>query len=114
MRARSAIVTMMLAMIASFVLPGSVALATTGPVFAQGEETGGGTDGEGTDEGEEESQSDPEAETDPGEGEAAEPETGPLWTYQMARIALAGLVPLIAFMAYLYWRFVIRAARGEG
>lgn len=56
-------------------------------------------------------QDDPEAQTDPGEGGETESETGPPWTYQMARVGLLMGLLMLAFIALLYWRLVIRRAR---
>ncbi len=49
-----------------------------------------------------------EANTDP----AAE-ETGPLWTYQMARISLAMLLVLFMGAGLWYYRLVVKRQRGE-
>lgn len=59
-------------------------------------------------------QSDPEAETESGdEGSApAEPETGPPWTYQMARIGLVLLLFLGLSIGLAYYRFVASRQRG--
>ncbi|HEV3473423.1 MAG TPA: hypothetical protein VG408_09535 [Actinomycetota bacterium] len=57
-------------------------------------------------------QDDPGAETDPGSGEPAEQETGPPWTYQMARIGLVLLVFLGLAIGMAYYRFVASRQRG--
>lgn len=90
-----------------------------GPVLAQqGDDLTGqedeaeGQEGQG---GEGEGQGDPGAETGAG-GETeggASTEAGPPWTYQMARISLALLVPLAAGIALTYYRLVARRQRGE-
>lgn len=56
----------------------------------------------------------PEAETGSGADETqdAATETGPPWTYQMARIALASLVLLGLAIAGAYYRFVVMRQRG--
>ncbi|MQA99350.1 MAG: hypothetical protein GEU78_03510 [Actinobacteria bacterium] len=100
-------------------------LAVTGPawagehVFAQevgeGEEDAQPQEEEQTGESEDEGgagQEDPEAQTDPGEGEEAESETGPPWTYQMARAGVLMALLMLAAIGLLYWRLVIRRARG--
>lgn len=45
-------------------------------------------------------------------GEAAS-ETGPQWTYQMARIALVGVVGLGLAIGAAYYRFIVVRRRGE-
>ncbi len=57
-------------------------------------------------------QDDPGAETDPGSGEPAEQETGPPWTYQLARIGLVLLVFLALAIGMAYYRFVASRQRG--
>jgi hypothetical protein len=80
------------------------------------ETTEGGTTTEG-DEGEDQEsggQDEPEAETGSGadQTEEAATETGPPWTYQMARIALASLLLLGLAIAGAYYRFVVMRQRG--
>ncbi|MDQ3953568.1 MAG: hypothetical protein M3279_11510 [Actinomycetota bacterium] len=75
-----------------------------------------GTTSEG-DEGEDQESGgadEPEAETGSGadETEEAATETGPPWTYQMARISLASLVLLGLAIAGAYYRFVVMRQRG--
>ena len=59
-------------------------------------------------------QDEPEAETGSGadETEEAVEETGPPWTYQMARMALAALFLLGLAIAGAYYRFVVLRQRG--
>lgn len=59
-------------------------------------------------------QDDPAAETGAGEGgsEEAATETGPPWTYQMARIALVLLLFLGLSVGLMYWRLVASRQRG--
>lgn len=121
MRARLAIILASLLAVASaslfLVAPAS---ATTDLLLAQevGEDQGdanvdegdtGGTEGtEGT------GQSDEEAESgvDEGESGGAVEETGPPWTYQMARMAL-GIVFLVFLMVgFTYYQFVWRRQKG--
>ena len=116
MRARAAVVLTLLALIfGSMAVTAATAHARPHVVVAQGEDDSSEGDGATTEEGDDtqEGQSDPEAETDPGEGDAAVTETGPIWTYQMAKLCLLGLLPLLLFMAFIYWRLVVRRARGE-
>lgn len=89
-------------------------------VFAQdvgeGEEDAQPQEEQQTGESEEEGgagQEDPETQTDPGEGEEAESETGPPWTYQMARVGLLMAFLVLAGLGLLYWRLVLRRARGS-
>ncbi|HEX2196475.1 MAG TPA: hypothetical protein VHJ76_06070 [Actinomycetota bacterium] len=82
----------------------------------EGSEQSEGTTSEG-DEGEDQESGgadEPEAETGSGadETEEAATETGPPWTYQMARIALASLVLLALAIAGAYYRFVVMRQRG--
>lgn len=69
-------------------------------------ETEEGTGGAGQD--------DPEAETGGGEGssEPAAQESGPPWTYQMARIALVLLLFLGLSVGLMYWRLIVSRQRG--
>jgi cobalamin biosynthesis Mg chelatase CobN len=84
----------------------SVATAQTGET---GEQEGEGGQGQG------EGQDDPDAETGASEeeSEGGATETGPPWTYQMARITLIGSAFLLLACGYLYWRLVVRRRRGE-
>ncbi len=79
--------------------------------------TEGGTTTEGGGEGDDQEsggQDEPEAETGSGadQTEEAATETGPPWTYQMARIALASLLLLALAIAGAYYRFVVMRQRG--
>ena len=112
MRGRRAIVLLLAVVSVSAVaLPGVRAssdgyLLTGANVLTQ-EETGAGQDDEGAGQ-ETGGQGDPEAETGAGAGEIedAVEETGPVWTYQMARIVVVLLVFLLAAIGLLYWRLV--------
>ncbi len=72
-------------------------------------EGGEGQDDEGA------GSSDEEAETgvEEGQEEGTAEETGPPWTYQMARISLALLALLALGMALLYFRLVVSRRKGE-
>jgi len=88
----------------------------------------GGTEDEGdsgTTSGEEETQTEegtgggagqdePDAESGAGEGasEEAVTETGPPWTFQMARIALVLLLFLGLSVGLMYWRLIVSRQRG--
>ena len=116
MRGRRAIVLVLLVgLAAAIVMP--VARASSGGylligsnVIAAQEETGAGQEsgGDGQESGGGgEGQDDPEAETGAGAGETEEvAETGPVWTYQMARIVVVLLLLLLAAIGFLYWRLV--------
>jgi 4-amino-4-deoxy-L-arabinose transferase-like glycosyltransferase len=43
----------------------------------------------------------------------AEPETGPPWTYQMARLSVALLVLLALGIGLMYYRLIAKRQRGE-
>lgn len=75
---------------------------------------GGTTEGDEGAEQESGGADEPEAETGSGADETqdAATETGPPWTYQMARIALASLVLLGLAIAGAYYRFVVMRQRG--
>ena len=88
----------------------------SGDVEGAETETEGETteDGSGGDDEISEGQGDPEAETGSGEDatEEAEVETGPPWTYQMARIILALLVLLGLSIGWMYWKLVVSRQKG--
>lgn len=52
---------------------------------------------------------------DKGQSEDGTPavETGPLWTYQMARMSLALLLLALLGAGWWYYRFVVKRRRGE-
>lgn len=122
MHGRRAVVLVLLVVLSTaFALPVARAssggyLLTESKVIAAQEETGAGQDDEGAGQetgGEGEGQDDPEAETGAGAGESEEAaeEAGPVWTYQMARMIVVLLVPLVAAIGLLYWRLVGRRRR---
>ncbi|MPZ69677.1 MAG: hypothetical protein GEU71_09115 [Actinobacteria bacterium] len=103
MRARLAILPVLLvAVVATLPMPPAVASSGDGLYLSQadpGDESneqnqGGGGEDEETQEG------------------AAETETGPLWTYQMARMSLALLLVLFLGAGFWYYRFVVTRQRG--
>lgn len=75
---------------------------------------GGTTEGDEGEDQESGGQDEPEAETGSGadQTEEAETESGPPWTYQMARLALASLLLLALAIAGAYYRFVVTRQRG--
>lgn len=92
--------------------------ASTTPVLAQEQSPGGGGDPVGEEEeAEQQEERDPEDTAEEtgagGEGEEAATETGPQWTYQMARLALVGVVGLGLAIGAAYYRFVVVRRRGE-
>ena len=118
---RAVVLLVLVALITAIALPAAHAssdgyLLIESNVISAQEDTGAGQDDEGAGQesgGEGEGQDDPEAETGAGAGESedAAEETGPVWTYQMARIVVVLLVLLIAAIALLYWRLVGRPRR---
>ena len=103
MRARLAILIALMAMVSSVTALGSPAWSSTEPTLAQETEDEGGDESEsgGTQEEEDEGS----------EGGEAVEETGPPWTYQMARIALVLLALTILGVAFAYYRFVATRRR---
>ncbi len=88
---------------------GAVAQPVGGQDDATEETDEGGTAGEEVPEG----QSDPETETGAeGEAEEAATETGPPWTYQMARISLVLLVLLGLAVFRAYHKLVASRQKG--
>lgn len=53
-----------------------------------------------------------ESGADEGQTEGAAEETGPPWTYQMARLGILLVLLMILGVAFAYYRFVIRRQRG--
>lgn len=101
----------MFVVVATLVLPaGGLAYAAPTSVVAQADPEDAETEGETRgDEG----QSDPETETESGEegSEPAQEESGPPWTYQMARIGLVLLAFLALSIGLAYYRFVASRRR---
>jgi hypothetical protein len=81
-----------------------------GPAVASTQVTAQEEESEGQDQGGQ----DPETETgaDEGETEGAAEETGPPWTYQMARMGIALMVVLALGIGLAYYRFVTKRQRG--
>ena len=110
MRARLAILIALAAVVSSLLVHASPVLASEERALAQTEQEGGG-------EGEESEGTTQQGGTEDEEGESAEEgeggatETGPPWTYQMARIALVLLVLTFLGVAFAYWRFVAMRRR---
>ena len=131
MHPRWAILAALLVMLFLVAAP-TAAVAASGPVLAQpvggegdaNEDTGDveesevETSGDGAEEGTEggevpEGQSDPESESGAeGDSQEAATETGPPWTYQMARISLVLLVLLALAVARSYHKLVGSRQKG--
>ncbi len=103
MRARLAILIALMAMVSSVTAFSFPAWSSAGPTLAQEtdqDDPGGGNSEGGTEE-----------EGGGSEGGDAVEETGPPWTYQMARIALVLLALTILGVAFAYYRFVATRRR---
>jgi hypothetical protein len=87
----------------------SAAHASGSPLLAQEQPPGGGGDPVGEEEEAEQQEEGDEEDT----AEEAATETGPPWTYQMAKIALLGVVGLGLAIGAAYYRFVVVRRRGE-
>ena len=112
MRARLAILPVLLvAVVATF--PMTPAIASSGDGFHVSQAEPGDETNEQNQGGEGE-----DAETEVGADEGsteegtAEPEAGPLWTYQMARMSFALLLVLLLGAGFWYYRFVVTRQRG--
>ncbi|HYI45585.1 MAG TPA: hypothetical protein VE174_09055 [Actinomycetota bacterium] len=106
MRARLLQLFLLIAVLGAVMVPASAVVAAPRVpiVLAQEEETDT-EEGEADDSGGE-GQDDPAAETGADEEAPVEEETGPPWTYQMARMSI-GLILLLAIgMALLYRRLI--------
>ena len=108
MRARLAILIALMAMVSSVTALGSPAWSSDAPTLAQ-ETEGGGQDQE-TEGTTQQGGTEDEGGESPEESDAVE-ETGPPWTYQMARIALVLLALTILGVAFAYYRFVATRRR---
>jgi len=112
MRARLVILIALVAMVTSVMALGSPAWSDIPPTLAQE------TDNEGGGQGEDSEESTPQGDNEEEGGESSEEggaaaETGPPWTYQMARIALVLLALTLLGVAFAYYRFVaIRRREG--
>jgi hypothetical protein len=93
------------ALLLTFMTVPQAMASSRGLVVAQAEDSSSESEGETTDGT---GQSDPEAETGTEESESAEaePETGPPWTYQMARIIIFLAILLGLAIARWYWKLV--------
>jgi hypothetical protein len=76
-----------------------------------GSDTQDGEDSQGSDTDEGSGSAEAESGANEGQVESGETETGPPWTYQMARITLALLVVMALAMGALYWRLVVQRQR---
>lgn len=109
MRARLAIIVGLAAVLGVYLQVAPLAHAG-GTVLAQevGEDQGDANVDEGT-------VTDPSRKSGANEEEAttpAEPEAGPPWTYQMARMAMGLLVVVFLVVGFTYYQFVYRRQKG--
>lgn len=116
MRTRSAVLLVLAALLSTlFALRAPLAHASD-VVLAQESETEGSDQGDESDSGatdEDEGSGSSEAEVGSNEGQSdpAAEETGPPWTYQMARMIVALAVLMALGIAFLYWRLVVQRQR---
>ena len=119
MRGRSFTLSVLVLALFVIAIP-SVSFAAERTVFAQGTSDDEETQGEepteeGSEEGEvSEGQTEPEAETGSEEAETGEAatETGPPWTYQMGRMALALTALLALAIIRMYYKLVVSRQKG--
>ena len=109
MRARLAIVLVLAALGALVPVAAAGAAPDDAPLLAQQPGQDPETEGQ---EGQDAEGSTAETGADAGETEGAAAETGPPWTYQMARIALVMLLLFAVAVALLYRRLVVARRRG--
>ena len=113
MRARTAVVLLLAAFMTSMV-PALGAAHASGAAFAQEEESEGGGDEQGdgaTDSTEGSGRVGAEVGANEGQTEEAVEETGPPWTYQMARMILALVLLIGLAIAFSYWKLVVQRQR---
>lgn len=109
MRARLAILIAAAAVVSTFSSPASAVGSPSGHTITGTEvivaqQQGGGDESQG---GETGSKGGSTSETGAqGDGDPAATETGPPWTYQMARIAVVLLALTVVGVFLAYWRFV--------
>lgn len=118
MRSRATVVLLLLALAATAVLVTNPAAlgASKGTVLAQQPDEEASAEGAEGQDDEGAGQDDPDAETGASEEESeggATAETGPPWTYQMARITLALTVLMFLGLGYLYYRLVFSRRKGQ-
>ena len=112
-RPRRAFLALVLLMVFGWAGAGSAAAA--GPLALQDPNTEEDVVGQEEEaEGQEGSGGDTAEETgaDEGETEGAAEETGPPWTYQMARLGILLVLVMILGVGLAYYRFVVRRQRG--
>ena len=113
MRARSTVLLVLALVLTSlFVVSSPVAHAADSILLAQETEDSESSDeGDTTDADEGSGSAEAESGANEGQTEAAEEETGPPWTYQMARMILVMLLLMAAAIGLLYWRLVVQRQR---
>lgn len=115
MRSRSTTLLLVFAtLLASLFVLSPAAQASSDVVLAQGSEgtdEGGEGDSGATDENEGSGSTDAEVGANEGQTDGAAEETGPPWTYQMARMILVLLVLMALAIGLMYWRLVVQRQR---
>jgi cobalamin biosynthesis Mg chelatase CobN len=116
MRRRPAILLVLAILLSSLFAISAPTAGASGISFAQegGSESsdqGGEGDSGATDEDEGSGSTEAEVGSNEGQTETAETETGPPWTYQMARMIVVLLLLMMLALGFLYWRLVVQRQR---
>jgi hypothetical protein len=116
MRRRPAVILMLAALFSTLFIASLPSAHASGAAFAQEDasensDQGDESDAGSTDEDEGSGSTEAEVGSNEGQTETAEEETGPPWTYQMARMSAALIVLLALTLGFLYWRLVIQRQR---
>lgn len=114
MRARLAILPVLLVAVAAL-LPAPLANATSGHhLYLSQAEPGDETTEQNNQGGKgEDAETEVGADEESSEEGSSEVETGPLWTYQMARMSFALILVLLLGAGFWYYRLVVKRGRGE-
>jgi hypothetical protein len=105
MRARILQVLLLVAVLGAVMVPASAVIAAPRHRVVLAQDDTDTEEGESDDSGGE-GQDDPEAETGAEDEAPVEEETGPPWTYQMARMSIGLILLLVIGMALLYRRLI--------
>ena len=116
MRRRSAVILMLSALLTALFVASLPTAHASEISFAQEESSensdqGDDSDAGTTDEDEGSGSTDAEVGSNEGQTETAEEETGPPWTYQMARMTAALVLLLGLSLGLMYWRLVVQRQR---